>query len=570
MIVKTLGMLAVLSFLGGCGSGAVPVSKNPAVGVENRVACPVEFSREHEISPEPVTFTLYDFNTNNLPRVPWEGPVHRKITEKTGVRLEISYCPAGQEETMVGVMIAGNDFPDLISTGSSTSHFIDAAVLRPLDDLLEKEGTNIRMLFGDSLNKLRHTKDGRIYFIASPGNQRTAMMESNQCFMVQYDVLEKTGYHIPKTLDDLYNILKQYTAVYRELNGKPLIPWGLWADSWGYNITVNNPALWASGNVDSGDVVIDDATFKSKYFNATDSFKTYLKWLNRLYREGMLDLNHFILKNDAWKSLVSTGRVLAFVDGTWDIAEPEAVLRKSGMPERCYARLPITYDRSISDKSNVYCESYQSGLAITNSCKAPERAMRFMDYFSTDEGTLLMNWGIEGVHYAIVDGKRIENPEIVERKKMDNQYAPKEGIGVLWIITRGNTTFMSDGQFAGPNNPETMYANADEWTRKVMDVLGIRYWGQMFDTDPNKQTKFGYAWTLPLPSDSAGAAAERDADTYRHIKVPAIVAAKDDTGFEKKWNDFVEGLYSKCRVDLLEKDYDEALQSRLKLWRVIR
>ena len=98
------------------------------------------------------------------------------------------------------------------------------------------------------------------------------------------------------------------------------------------------------------------------------------------------------------------------------------------MPERCYARFPITMNEEIKDRSQVYCESYDNGVGISTKCKDPELAMKVIDYIASNEGNVLLNWGIEGQHYDIVDGRRVWKEEVKAAYASDPNYRYQEGI----------------------------------------------------------------------------------------------------------------------------------------------
>ena len=114
---------------------------------------------------------------------------------------------------------------------------------------------------------------------------------------------------------------------------------------------------------------------------------------------------------------IADGRVLGLLDKDWDYANAEVSLRSEGQDERTYAGLPVTIDESVK------CPSLKQrslavgwGIGITKSCKDPVRAVKFLDWICSDEGQILLNWGIEGVNYYYDEnGKPLHFP-------VDNYY----------------------------------------------------------------------------------------------------------------------------------------------------
>ncbi|WP_238322995.1 extracellular solute-binding protein [Gorillibacterium massiliense] len=520
-------------------------------------------STNESAAPKTTNLSMFTF-TEEVQSSLTNSPVWKKLMENANVNINLQVISGTGADEKRSVMIASGEYPDILDR--IDEHFVDAGALIPLDDLIDKYGPNIKKAWGDSLNKLRNPKDNKIYFLPSPKNRPEEIVEPGGTLLVQYDVLEKTGYPKLKTLDDVYNMLMQYTAENKEIDGKPFIPWGLWADSWGYNQTVNNPALWVNGFTDDSDAYVDQKTFDVTYFNTTDYFKNYLKFLNKLYKSNLLDKNGFITKYDEFNSQVSSGRVLAMIYNAGLINEDEAALRQAGMPERAYARFPIVAEAGIQDRSQVYSESYDTGMGISVNCKDPVAAIKFMDYLLSDEGNILLNWGIEGVHYDIVDGKRVQKPEVTKKWNSDPAYRWQQGLNSLtWWPQYNGAIKLDDGDYASPFNTNAIYNSYDDETKNVLKQYGVKYWGQLFDTTGTR-TPYGFAWTIPIESGSKAELASTKANELRHIVVGDIVMSQDDATFESKWTAFVKKLQSESKIGDWEKAMSEAIQTRLKLW----
>jgi len=554
-LVVLVAVCMLMAMFSGCGAGE---SKQ-----EGDVKEPQNTADETQTDAEPVTLSMFTFS-EGVNDVFTQSAVWETIMKNTNTTIEFEAIAGMQADEKRSVMIAGGEYPDILDR--IDERFIDAGALIPLDDLIDQYGPNIKKAWGESLNKLRSPTDGKIYFIGSPKNRPEEIAEPGACLIIQYDVLEKTGYPQIKTLDDVYNVLTQYTAQYSDIDGKPFIPWGIWADSWGYNHTVNNPALWVNGFTDDSDAYINPKTYDVTYFNATDYFKDYLKFLNKLYKNNLLDKNGFITKIDEFNSQVANGRVLAGIYHAQLINESEAALRQAGMPERCYARFPIVKNSGIKDRSQVYCESYDTGMGISVDCKDPVGAIRFIDYLVSVEGNVLLNWGIEGVHYDVVGGKRVQKAEVATQWNSNAEYRWKEGIGCFtWWPQYNGGILLDDGDYASPLNIDAVYENYDEATKKVVDRYGVKCWGQLFDT-AGQSTPYGYAWTIPIESGSAAELASTKANELRHIMVGEIVMSPDDNTFEEKWSTFTKKLYDECKINDWEAAMSEAIKTRLELW----
>ena len=80
----------------------------------------------------------------------WTNPVAQALTEATGVRLKVDY-PVAAQDMKVALMIAEQNFPDLIYAKGDAASLIDAGALLDLTDLIEEYGPNIKKMYGYSL-----------------------------------------------------------------------------------------------------------------------------------------------------------------------------------------------------------------------------------------------------------------------------------------------------------------------------------------------------------------------------------------------------------------------------------
>ena len=57
------------------------------------------------------------------------------------------------------------------------------------------------------------------------------------------------------------------------------------------------------------------------------------------------------------------------------------------------------------------------------------RAVQFLDWLCSDEGQVLLNWGIEGVNYFVgEDGRRWRTDEEIRRAREDIDYPAQTGV----------------------------------------------------------------------------------------------------------------------------------------------
>ena len=74
------------------------------------------------------------------------------------------------------------------------------------------------------------------------------------------------------------------------------------------------------------------------------------------------------------------------------------------------------------------CESTLPGWGISKDNKDPVLTIKYLDFWWTEEGRRLMNYGIEGEHYDMVDGVPTFKDEILNAEEPVTQILQDQGI----------------------------------------------------------------------------------------------------------------------------------------------
>lgn len=368
--------------------------------------------------------TLEFFNADGEDNT-WDNPVAQKLSEATGVKLKIDY-PVAASDQKVALMIAEQDYPDLVYAKG------DAASLIDLTDLIEEYGPNIKKLYGDEFDKLRYSKDDpSIYQLSSYAVGGTQFKHAGTAQM-QWAVLKENDYHQPQTLEEFEKMLKDYLAAHPTTeNGLETIGFTLSASDWHWMITMGNPAGYiADGEPDNGQWLVDD-DLNATYKFSSDREREYFRWLNRMYAEGILDPEFATQTHEDYIAKIASGRVLALFDTDWDYQDAEKLLTADGKLDKTYAPIPLAMDDTVKCPSLMYQGlTTGQGVGITTACEHPEEAIKFIDYICSDEGQVLVNWGIEGVNYFVDEnGKRYRTEEEIAASNAGKEYRKSTGVG---------------------------------------------------------------------------------------------------------------------------------------------
>lgn len=519
--------------------------------------------QENDESLSPVTFTaLYTYNSYEQE---WgEQLISQEITKKTGVTLDLWRLPGSQTEAL-SVLLSSNNFPELLLSvdNSVVASYADAGKLVALDGYIDEYGDNITEIFGDDINKMRYAGDGNIYGFNRAYQE--VLSYSNALFNVQYALLEEYNYPEINTLDELAVLIADYKQKYPEINGSETIGLSAWSQSYGMNVSIVNPALQAGGYQNDGIFVVSndlDVTYGLK----TDEAHDYFKWLNGLYRDGLLDEDSVIQGRITFKDKITSGRVLVTTTPYWDLKEMEVELRENGMADRCYAPLPLTLTEDTVSQISNYDPIGTWKSLITINCKDPERAFKFFDEMWSYDMQILCNWGIEGVHYDVIDSKRVLKDEIYDLSINDPEWKEHTEIQAYNFWCMGENAKDDTGQYINPlGNREDIINSNDEESKKALSAYGIETWKDLCP-EP-KESEWGFAWTLVLTNNTEGAISETKVqEEIRRKYLPRIILAESDEEFENRWSEFMTEIYS-SGIDMRENEIEELLQERVDSWK---
>jgi len=519
-----------------------------------------------EMDKSPITLTM--FNVDSSEDMPFDDDVAKKITELTGVTLKIIHPVTAGDLQAIPLMIASGEYPDLIFAKGDTGKLVDAGAIIKLDDYIEKNGKNLKALYGDQLKRLRFSAADPSIYTVGTGGVSTAPWNPDGTMQLQNAVLKELGYPKINTIYDYEKAIKDYIAKHPEINGKKTIGMSLMASDWRWLTTVGNTASLTAGIPDDGQFKVDDETQKATYKFLLPEVKEYFKWLNHMNAEGLLDPESFTQKEDAYRAKLAQGNVLGITDAIWDYDTAMQSLRKAGMDERTFAKLPVVVNEKYKAPSlKDYGFGGSPGIAISSTSKNADRAFQFLDWMASDEAQVLLNWGIERKHYKVENGKRVVLPEVQEQKNTDKNFKKISGIGqyVYPFPQRGDGAVDPTGSPYTTNTLETFMANYNEGDKATLAGYGVKAWSELFpQREELSVSKHGQVWQYNLASDSDVAIILKKADDYTQKAITqAILGSPAD--FDSAWDKIQEDLKA-MDIEKVNEGMSKLTEERIKLW----
>ncbi|MCL6604518.1 MAG: ABC transporter substrate-binding protein [Paenibacillus sp.] len=563
LLVSTL----MLSMLAGCGGNNAANTGNTTDTNTNTANTGTNTEKE-DLSP--VTFSFFSAD----PSPNWTGmqdETGKVITEKTGVTLDAEFA-VGDPAQKVALIASSGEYPDLISAKADISKMVDAGAMVDLTELIDKYAPNIKKVLGEeNLKRSRYSnEDKAIYAIPTYSAVDHQYFNAGGGFELQHRAVKEAGYPPIKTVKDYENVIKSYLDKHpTDENGNKNIGLTLNADDWMMYITVTNPAFTTTGSPDDGEYAIDVDTQEVTYHFRRPAEKEYFRWLNHMNDIGLLDPESFVQKTDQYKAKIATGRVIGLIDQDWSYGDGEKALKTEGKFDQGYAHFPVTLSEEYKETS-FWPTGFMAGngVGITTDCEDPIRAIKFLDYLASDEGQVLLNWGIEGKQYKVENGKRVIPEDVNNRIVNDaTNFAKETGIGLynLLSVHYGDGVKDSTDNFYTTKFPEQISSQFNAVEKETLAAYKVDTWRGLFPKEDEFKVKpWGAAWNIPVPGESDIVVLDNKLKDITWKRIPEAILSKP-AEFDKIWDAYMADL-EKAGVEKAEDLREELVKERVKLW----
>ncbi|MCQ6558868.1 extracellular solute-binding protein [Paenibacillus mendelii] len=324
-----------------------------------------------------------------------DNVIVKEIEKRTGTKLNITWVSPNSYNEKVNVTLASGDMPDLSLISDNFASNVRTMAAQGAFWELEsyiKEYPNLSAYPKEAWDNTRY-QDGKIYAIPRVRGLDAGMVS------VRKDWLDKLKLPVPKTTDDLYNVMKAFTNDDPDGNGNKdtvglvgsIGSDGLNLGSFTHivNIFQNASDGW---KIDENGKLINMVTDKST--------KDALAWLSKAYREGLIHADFATLKNTQAREAIMTGKAgIAFeaVSAAWVLTEGIRTTNPSG------DMLPLDSLTGPSGTPYIGKGSGYSGVFVIPKT-VPEEKMKkilsFLDYGASAEGYELGAYGFKDVHFT--------------------------------------------------------------------------------------------------------------------------------------------------------------------------
>ena len=183
----------------------------------------------------------------------------------------------------------------------------------------------------------------------------------------------------------------------------------------------------------------------------------------------------------------------------------------------------------------------------------------------SEEAQILVNWGLEGVNYDVVNGKRVLKASEQKRAETDPDYSKKTGVG-KWIYPfpqMGKGAVDSKGDNISRSNKELIKQNYLDVEKETLAAYGVEMWIDLFpSTESLGVSKHGQAWQYALSPKINAIVTE--ADDYMKNTLATLVLGKP-ADFDKTW-DKVQADLKKIGIEEANAALTGMVKDKIKMW----
>jgi ABC-type glycerol-3-phosphate transport system substrate-binding protein len=412
-----------------------------------------------KISSAPRTVTVLMSDSPSQPIKDY-ALAQQSIFEKTNIRLEYQIVPASNFNDKKNALLATNQLPEIsFMTGNDIAMHATTSIFLPLSKYIPSM-PNFKG-FWDSIPDMRKNLIGNELY----GFQMISRNEAANGFgpVIRTDLLAKHNLPVPKTFDELLNVLealkKQYpnSRPYTLRNGATLQHFKTSAYMLGSGFGSNG--LYYDFDVEGGKYI---------YGPATKEFKAVLKFFADAYRRGIFDPDYASSTSQQFQAKLTSGQSFFFNDNSGFSIDYTNLLRKIE-PSASLEFIPYLTNSFGQRRAIAYNTTTNDRFFVLRSdIKDPDTIVKFIDWMYGGEGSDISNYGKEGVSFRYnAQGK----PEFI--KEYVDQFKDRSPVYYA-VFSEAGITKLNFSLYAA--NTECSFAI--QKLAGVWDAFADKYWAE--------------------------------------------------------------------------------------------
>jgi hypothetical protein len=412
---------------GGSGENPAPGSSASALNPDPNPGAAAGEGSAQAGGGEAVTLRMFIRNQSKYTGLQ-EDPIAKYVEDKLGVRIDLTVDVSlgnttAQTSTfneLLATKLASNALDDIMDFGSpqgnpeivsNLKRAAEAGMIIPLDDLAastEHLGADPRLLLRSEYRRDHMYGDGKFYSLGGWGGMGLDQNPGSAPW-VRWDLYRQLGYPDISTDGELLAMLERMQDMAPETPAgtKTYAFGGFWADAQGMGDGFINRDYGMSKGYESVEgnysVYFNHATRETEDLlsDPESVFWNGVEFYFKASQMGLVDPGASMMSKAEYDDKVNNGAYLCSLNG-WEMSNKEQLLAGQGIPDSGYMPLkPLEDVKSFP----LYWESVLGGneFAITSKCERPDKAIQFLDWCMSEEGSRMITQGAEGLAY-VMDG----------------------------------------------------------------------------------------------------------------------------------------------------------------------
>lgn len=342
-------------------------------------------------SPDKIVFAFLTFNNIPTDTTAVEKAINAITVPKINVEVKLKPLSISNYSQQINLALQSGEQLDIFHSIGDINQYISKKEVIPVDDLLNKYGSETKKIVGDNFLKVAKS-NGKTYGI--PADKGYAIFPN---FIYRADILKSIGVAPSsiKTINDVSSVLAKVKAKYPNM-----IPLAASTGSTGALQTIGKVDFLTDDLFKPTAVLIGD-NLRVVDFYETPEFKLKINLMRDWYEKGYIAKDASTTTSSTTE-LMSSGRAFSYI-GSY--AGNYAAVQISGQTGQKIGAVRI--GKSYLSTTSINALTW----AITATCKNPAAAMKFLNLTFTNKDIInLIIWGIEGQDYVKTDAVHVKYP----------------------------------------------------------------------------------------------------------------------------------------------------------------
>lgn len=242
--------------------------------------------------------------------------------------------------------------------------------------------------------------DDHIYFLP----RFSEVSDFKKVPLIREDLVKEVGKEIPETFDELKDVLVAIKEQHPDISG--IVS----------RDQVNFVNMYAAFyNTDSA-IYYNHKTDKWEYGPLYAGFEELIRDMQDMWAAGVVDKDFFTASTEQWEEKMIAGSGVFTIDYGVRATNANNGHKKLNPDDETFnwtLMMPLTTKNMPEKRLNVaQSVGTWTSWGISSDTQYLDRILEIVDFMYTDEAATLFQWGIEGEHYTVENGKKKFMPDI--------------------------------------------------------------------------------------------------------------------------------------------------------------